>query len=73
MTTETQEMEPRFVREAAFRKYLGDISHVHLHLLRHQGLVSPIKLGRAVLYDLQDADALMRRLKAEQHGNATAV
>lgn len=63
------EIRQRLVNEVDAAKYLG-ISVASLRLARYQGhrgnrmeLPAPLKLGRAIRYDVQDLEAFVRELK----------
>lgn len=62
----------RWVREPQAREHMGGISHGAFYALARDGLIKPIKLGRAAFYDLDEIDAFMERMKAEQHGKPAA-
>jgi hypothetical protein len=50
-------------REPAAREYCGGVSHGTWYAWRRQGLIEPIKVGRMALYDQQDLDLLIDRLR----------
>ena len=56
-------MEQRLLREPAARRYLGGMSHGAFFGLRKQGLIEPVKVGRAAYYDVRDLDELVEKLR----------
>ena len=53
----------RLRREPAAREYCGNVSHGTWYTWIHQGLITPIKVGRMAFYDQVDLDELIERLK----------
>ena len=66
------EERKRWVREPGLQEYLK-LPHGTIHTLRREGQLRAIKIGRAVFFDLDEVDAMMESLRAEQYGEASGV
>ena len=60
-------IQQRLLREPAAREYLGGMSHGAFFNLRKQGLIEPVKVGRAAYYDLRDLDQLIEKLREGEY------
>jgi hypothetical protein len=65
-------MGMRLLREVEARKYLGDVSHGTFWSWRKDGILKPIKVKGLLLYDIQDLDAFIEKLRSSQPEKAHA-
>jgi predicted DNA-binding transcriptional regulator AlpA len=57
-------MDSRLLKERQVLQYL-QISHGTLWRLRQQGVIHPIKIGRALMFDLQDLNEAIAWLQEQ--------